>query len=60
MGACHGPDVQAPDAVPNAAPHALPLLRNGAEGSTWGPWPERSPSVRKGMSIRQKEQPPML
>jgi hypothetical protein len=25
MGACHEPDVQAPDAVPNAVPHALPL-----------------------------------
>jgi hypothetical protein len=24
------------------------------------PWPEKSPSIRKRMSIRQKEQPPML
>jgi hypothetical protein len=28
MGSCHEPDVQAPDAVPNAVPQALPLLRN--------------------------------
>ena len=34
MGARHDPDVQAPDAVSNAVPHALPLLRNGPEGST--------------------------
>jgi hypothetical protein len=37
MGACHEPDVQAPDAVPNAVPHALPLRRNRPEGSAWGP-----------------------
>jgi hypothetical protein len=55
MGARHEPDVQAPDAVPNAAPHALPLLRNGPEGSTWGLWPERSTSIWKGMSIRQTD-----
>ena len=60
MGACHEPDVQAPDAVPNAVPQALPLLRNRPEASAWGPWPERSSSIGKGMSIRQKEQPPML
>ena len=60
MGSHHEPDVQAPDAVPNPVPHALPLLRNRPEGSTWAPWPERSSSIRKGMSIRQKEQPPML
>jgi len=59
MGACHEPDVPAPDAVPNAGPRALPLLRNGPEGSTWAPWPKRSSSIRKGMSIRPKEQPPM-
>jgi hypothetical protein len=37
MGARHEPDVQAPDAVPNAVPQALPLLRNGPEGSTRTP-----------------------
>jgi len=60
MGACHEPDVPAPDAVPNAVPQVLPLLRNGPEGSTWTSWPKRSSSIRQGMSIRQNEQPPML
>ena len=45
MGSCHEPDVQAPDAVPNAVPQALPLLRNGPEGSAWAPWHERSSSI---------------
>jgi hypothetical protein len=54
MESCHEPDLQAPDAVPNAVPQALPLLRNGPEGSTRAPWPKRSSSIWKGMSIRQK------
>src|SRR5689334_20618538 len=61
IGACHEPNVRVPDAVPNAVPQALPLLRNGPEGSIRpAPWPKRSSSIRQGMSLRQKEQPPML
>jgi len=60
MASCHEPDVPAPDAVPNAVPQTLPLLGNGSEGSTWTPWPNRSSSIRTGMSIRQNEQPPTL
>src|SRR5690348_8386382 len=37
MGACHEPDVPAPDAVPNAGPQVLPSLRHGPEGSTRAP-----------------------
>jgi hypothetical protein len=47
--------VPAPDAVPNTVPHALPLLRNGPEGSTWPPLaetvvihPERDVDQTKG------------
>jgi hypothetical protein len=60
MGARHEPEVPAPDAVPNTVSHGLPLLRNGPEGSTWAPGPNRSSSIRTGMSIRQKQQPPTL
>lgn len=60
MGARHEPDVPAPDTVPNTVSQALPLLRNGSEGSTWAPGPNRLSSIRKGMSIRQKQQPPTL
>jgi hypothetical protein len=60
MGSRHEPDMPTPDAVPNAVPHTLPLLGNGSEESTWAPEPKRSSSIRKGMSIGQKEQPPML
>jgi hypothetical protein len=59
MGSYHELDVQALDAVPNAVPQPLPLLRNRPEGPAWGAWPEKSSSIQKGMSIRQKEQPPM-
>ena len=48
MGARHEPDVQTPDAVPNAVLHALPLLRNGPEGSTWA-------SGRNGRHLSGKE-----
>jgi hypothetical protein len=37
MRSCREPDVPAPDAVPNAGPQALPLLRHGPEGATWTP-----------------------
>jgi len=60
MGARHEPDVPTPDAVPHAVPQALALPRNGPEGAIWSRWPKRSSSIRKGMSIRQKQQPPML
>jgi len=45
IGACHEPDVQAPDVVPNVVVQSMPLLRNGPEGLAWALWPEGSSSI---------------
>ena len=44
--------MQAPDAVPNAVPEALPLRRNGLEGSAWAPWSDWSSGIRLGPLVR--------
>jgi hypothetical protein len=54
MGVCHEPDLPAPDAVPNAVPQVLPLLRHGPEGSTWVPGRKgRHPSGKRCRSDKR-------